>query len=283
MLKVGLSYNCNDFSKLDEMKKAGIYGIELCRSYYGEFEKLDFLGLKKKLDEIDLKLWSMHLPFGPFDKIDISSGDEVLRQNSIMYLCGLIDKGGKIGAKRFVIHTSGEPIADEERKERINNAKKSLTKLADCAEKYGAIICVEDLPRDCLGNCANDLLDLTGDDDRLKICFDTNHIITEQPHDVIKKVGSKIETLHVSDFDFINERHWLPGEGKIDWDKLTKALEEINYNGVWMYEIGFGIPRTILRDRELTPEDFIRSADETLNHKPFTIFSKPKPNLGMWE
>ena len=32
-------------------------------------------------------------------------------------------------------------------------------------------------------------------------------------------------------YDFINEKHWLPLEGKNDWETILSALEEIGYAG----------------------------------------------------
>ena len=45
-------------------------------------------------------------------------------------------------------------------------------------------------------------------------------------------------TTHISDHDYENERHWLPGEGKINWNALIGALEKIGYRGVFNYEVG---------------------------------------------
>jgi sugar phosphate isomerase/epimerase len=101
--------------------------------------------------------------------------------------------------------------------------------------------------------------------------------------DFICKIGKKIETLHVSDYDFVNERHWLPGEGKVNWRALIAALREIDYSGVWMYEILFKCPKTILRPCDLTCEDFARNARELFAGEEPTVFSSPKPNLGWWE
>lgn len=35
----------------------------------------------------------------------------------------------------------------------------------------------------------------------------------------------------------LKERHWLPGEGKINWKELIAALDSCGYSGVWMYEV----------------------------------------------
>ena len=115
------------------------------------------------------------------------------------------------------------------------------------------------------------------------ICFDTNHLFGEDTAEFVRKVGDKLITLHVSDYDFVNERHWLPGEGKIDWQSLLKALNEVGYQGPWLYEIGAKCPNSILRDRDLTCEDFVRNANELFQGKAPTVFSKPKPNLGYWD
>ena len=38
-------------------------------------------------------------------------------------------------------------------------------------------------------------------------------------------------TLHVSDFDGVDERHWMPGKGIVDWNDVIAALVEVGYEG----------------------------------------------------
>jgi len=122
---------------------------------------------------------------------------------------------------------------------------------------------------------------LLSTNDKLRACFDTNHLLNEKVTDFIKNVGDKIITTHISDYDFVNERHWLPGEGDIDWLELAKALEEINYNGVWLYELGLYPPKSIVR-RNLKYEDLYNNAFEILNNKKPTPIGKRIDNLGFW-
>ena len=194
----------------------------------------------------------------------------------------IIRRAAAVGIDKFVIHASGEPIADDKRSERMSRAKKSLAVLADVCEKSSVRLCVEDLPRTCLGHSIADMQTLL-EDSRLFCCFDTNHITVEKPQDVIRALGARIATLHVSDFDFVNERHWLPGEGKSEGAAVVTALDAIGYDGVWMSEIATACPKTIYRDRDLTCADFRRNACEILNGKAPTVFSRPKVPLGMWE
>lgn len=286
MYKVGIStFNMRfDDESFFGLKKNDISHIELSlTALYKDYVSFDYKNAKKLSEKYGIDFWSMHLPFGPFEMIDPSSLNRDIRKNTAEKLCELIKIGGDMGIDKFVVHPSGEPIEENDREERLKYSRESLSILADVCEKCGGVICVEDLPRTCLGRCISDMKFLTNEDNRIKICFDTNHITAEKPEDVIRALGDKIVTLHVSDFDFVNERHWLPGEGKISWSNVVDALKEINYNGVWMYEIGFECPKTIFRDRNLTPYDFKRNAKEVLNKEKITVFSIPKPNLGMWE
>ena len=188
-----------------------------------------------------------------------------------------------MGIKHFVIHSGGEPIREEDREDRIKLAGEKLSILADLTAQYGADMCIEVLPRTCLGRDSDEILAMLAYDDRLRVCFDVNHVFRESEVDFVRKIGSKIATTHISDRDNINERHWLPGEGVLDWNAILDVLNEVGYNGVWMYEIGFGIPKTILRDRELTCADFTRNAREVFARQKPTVISRPKENVGMWE
>jgi len=87
---------------------------------------------------------------------------------------------------------------------------------------------------------------------------------------LFEAVGDKIITVHISDYDFVDERHWLPGEGKLDWQRMLKCFEKVGYQGVWLYEINFEAPATLSRSRKLNCEDFARNAAELFAGKEVT-------------
>lgn len=259
-LPVGLS-TCGN-KPLDEngfirLQAAGIDALELSASSYDDF---DFHKIKALADQFGIQLWSLHLPFGPFSEIDPSSLEADIRKNTITFFQDLISRGSDVGIDKFIVHPSGEPIADTERPERFQYSMESLDRLAEIAATYGAVIAVEDLPRTCLGNSSDEILRLISANDKLRVCFDVNHLLQEDNCDFAKKVGSKIITLHVSDYDFIDEKHWLPGEGDIDWVKLFKALCDVDYHGVWLYELGLA-PSSKIDRRMLTYSDFRENAN----------------------
>lgn len=279
MYKIGLSTPSGDALSREffkECSEVGISHVEI--SVSNELSKnLNYDKLKEWADEFGIVLWSFHLPFWPFSEIDISKPE--LAAKTVEYLKGYIEKASKIGIDKFVIHASGEPIDESERAIRMETAKKSLATLADFADAFGSKIAVENLPRTCLGRDSSDIKELLSAHPSLVSCFDTNHLLKQASSEYLDEVGEKIVTLHVSDYDFKDERHWLPYEGQINWQKLLEKLKEINYSGIWLYEIGLKAPWTIERERDITLSDFVSNAKSVFCGEAPSFLGTPKENL----
>ena len=280
MYKIGVSTpKAIDEEMFKLYKEANIEKMEVSVDKWLS-EALDYDKLLEWSKKYGIELYSFHLPFWPFDEIDISKPD--IAKRSVAYLEAYIEKGTKIGINKYIIHPSGEPIAEGDRKMRMECAKNSLATLAEFAKERGAVICVENLPRTCLGRDSKDMLELLSAHPDLVSCFDTNHLLSQNPIEYINAVGEKIKTLHVSDYDFKNERHWLPGEGQLDWQSILSALKEINYSGAWLYEINLDAPNSIVRPRALTYGYFYKNAQELFSGKPLTKISTPVEGLKAW-
>ncbi len=248
-----------------EYNKAGVTAFELSIQLK-HHDLIDLGEISKAAREEGVDTWSFHLPFYPFEVIDPASLDKEVRKNTVERLSALIKKAAFHGFKHAVVHPSGEPISDTDRADSMEYAKESLYSLACTARKSGIVLAVEDLPRTCLGNCSRELSELISVHPDLRVCFDVNHLLFEPHSEFLKALGGKIATVHISDYDFINERHWLPLEGKIDWAELMKGLDDIGYNGVFMYEV----PRTaanITRQAPLVPADYVNNHKKLLEIK----------------
>lgn len=290
MYKVGISswstaanggFELDEYS-FEKLREANISAIEISRPA-DDYRNINYKEVEALARKYEIDLWSYHLPlrFSPLPEIDPSSLDREIRENTVKYLSELVKKGADIGIDKFVIHASGEPIRVN-REEKMKYAQETLDTLAELAFQNGAYICVEDLPRTCLGNDADDVVKLVSVNDKLKVCFDTNHMLNEDNLRFMEKLADRIVTVHISDYDFINERHWLPGEGKIDWNALYSKFQEIGYNGVWMYEVSLKCPKTIIRDRDLNFDDFYKNAMSIFAGERPEVFGKNIENLGMW-
>lgn len=266
-------------AEFEQMSNAGIDCIELSPAFE-QYDTVDLKKIKSLADEFGIKLWSFHHRFHP--TFDLSTTDEARRREVVDYYNGFIDACNEVGIKVHVVHASSEPIDDDDRPARIAAAKKSLSELAEHASIYDAVIAVEDLPRSCLANCSKEINELLSADDRLRIVFDTNHLLTEGIADFIRATAHKFVTTHFSDYDFINERHWLPGEGDINWCELMDLLDEFGYDGPILYELSLDC-WSIDRERPISAFDVKRNHVELEGRLPLTTFGKRKPKLGMWK
>jgi sugar phosphate isomerase/epimerase len=243
---LGTSISAGSDLEMERIKEAGLDGIELTWHrmdlFDPEIKKL--CGSKvEKAYKAGLQLWSVHIPYGV--AWDPSSLDPDVRKP-------VVEKAGKVlrfakewGARRAVFHPSYEPIAPEERSARLNACKESLRQLAEISAEAGVTLAVECLPRTCLGNCADEIEFLVGDLPEIGICCDVNHLFKESPEQFIERLGSRIVTTHISDNDGIDEKHWYPGDGVIQWKSVLGALVQAGYAGAFMYEVRNPDPRVL--------------------------------------
>lgn len=222
-----------------EAKSNGIEYVEVALNQcYRNVPEEDVLpkiyALKSKIDSAGLKVWSIHLPFSK--TLDISVLDDKDREKNVRFIAGMIQTSAIFNPSKLVLHSSSEPIADSVREQRIQNAISSIGILRKYADEIGAQLCIENLPRTCLGNTPEELLRIVGDYPEVGICFDTNHYLTGTPAHFAQLAGHRIGTLHISDYDGINESHWIPGDGNIPWIELIGIIKEKGYNGIYMYE-----------------------------------------------
>lgn len=221
------------------IKAAGIQWVEIAinQCYRGiPMEQIvpRIEAMKAMADSAGMKVWSIHLPFSR--TLDISVLNDSLRRENVAFMAKMIRRSTIFSPQRLVLHPSSEPISQAEREERLARAVGSIRELKEAADAIGAELCIENLPRTCLGNTPEELVRIVDAVPGVGICFDTNHYVQGTTAHFMNVAGKRIRTLHCSDFDLVNECHWLPTQGQIDWAEFTRKLEEIGYDGVFMYE-----------------------------------------------
>ena len=75
-------------------------------------------------------------------------------------------------------------------------------------------------------------------------CMDTGHTNKAyrfpgepSPGDLIRRLGKRIEVLHLNDNNKLTDQHKVPRSGDIDWQDVMKALAEIGYDGIYNMEL----------------------------------------------
>jgi len=230
-----------DEARLVEVKEAGFDCIEIGIGRIRSEDDLNLMKeqageLKQLADNHGIDIWSIHIPYGR--DIDISLIDQADLEKAIEEVKAMMTLCEYLQPKKLVIHASFEPVPDEERAQRFASSIASLRILTEEAAARGAQLAVECLPRTCLGNTSGEILELLRSVPGLEVCCDTNHLLQETTEEFIRVIGAGVTTLHIADYDGIDERHWLPGHenGVIDWNAVIDSLVKSGYQGPFMFE-----------------------------------------------
>lgn len=236
-------------------QKAGIHAMELCATS-AAYTSLPYKSIARWAKQYAVTPWSLHLPFTG-EQTDISALDRSAQRAAVALHTEWIKRIAECGVRHFIIHPSEDPFDASEREERLLTAQESLFTLADVATSCGGLLAVENPPNGGLGKSAVEMARLTEIDPRLGICLDTGHLFGEEPVSFIHRLGSKIITLHVADYDRAEGCRLLPGEGRLNWSAIAQALAVNDYRGVWMYALNLDtLPRA------LTFEELVANAKE---------------------
>ena len=97
------------------------------------------------------------------------------------------------------------------------------------------------------------------DSPALRLCYDSGHdaLHAERPMDLLRAWGHRLGGLHLSDTDGRLDRHWIPGEGIVDFEALARAFPWRTYSGTHLLEV-------VPRDPEEPPAAFLNRAHDHL-------------------
>lgn len=218
---------------------------------HAENYKDALLEIKQKTNESGIVFNQTHAPFRY--SLEMLNGT-VLFEHTVKAL----EISAILGAKICVVHPIHhmQYLGHEEEIFSIN--MEYYKKLLPYAKEYGVKIGVENMYQrhPIRGNLSFDTCSTadefiryidTLDDEYAVACLDLGHVVIPDsalsPADFIRALGGdRLKALHVHDNDYVNDLHVLPYHGRLDWNGITAALSQINYEGDLTYEIGNPIP-----------------------------------------
>lgn len=185
-------------------------------------------------------VWSLH-----FAGVDLSSPDHDQRRAGVEEAKRQILMTADLGAELGIIHAS-QSFLPAERALRKENSKRALAELVPACTRAGIRLAVEtmaefktDGQRTFLGFPAQEVVELLAecDPDTVGVCVDVNHVnLAEDPAKVVRRLQSRLLSLHISDNDGATKMHMLPFRGIINWPDLLATLGAIGYSGGFVYE-----------------------------------------------
>ncbi|MGB2782967.1 MAG: sugar phosphate isomerase/epimerase family protein [Atribacterota bacterium] len=232
-------------SKLILLKEAGIKYLEV-KPKEGHFNCYD----PKYLDEMSkefkrngIKVVSMHMPTNGVDISLIEEYDRIWSVREVEKTAlALLRLGGEI----LVVHPGSEIKDEKTRNVQREKSEQSLEEILKFCEQWGIKIALENTLPGKTGDSISEILEIVKkfNSKNLGICLDTGHCnITSaiNNHSGVEECLPEIKNclchLHIHDNSGKSDDHYLPFEGNIDWKGFVKGLKEINYQGVFMFEL----------------------------------------------
>lgn len=246
----GMQINVTDATftaRLDEVAAAGFRYVELKFKFAYGFEKRTdaeiataFTRMRRQIEQKQIAVWSVHLPYDSTTWTNIGGAEEVRRQ-SVDYLLRVLrlchDHFPE--CRNYVLHASKGVL--QPRSESVAQARKSLGEMLPEADRCGVRLCVENLVGSLCPTPEEKGAVIAGFDS-VRTTFDIGHANCTG-HDVVeflKWEGTRLGTVHIHDtmFGTNNDDHRLVGQGNIGrWGEVYRTLLADNrYRGVFMFE-----------------------------------------------
>ena len=208
----------------------------------------DFKGLAKRLNEIkekrNITYIQGHAPVGKWQ-------DYI--ENVIPKLPIVFEFAGMIGIPNLVVHPIMRGYYYDDQDAMFAENIEFYKNIAPLAKKFGVKIALENMWQnhrvsghigDCIGADPHELVrlhDTLDDPEVFTICLDIGHVAlcAREPEDAIKIIGGeRLGCIHAHDVDYVSDLHVQPGLGKLRWDRICKALAEVDYKGCFTLEAG---------------------------------------------
>ena len=210
-------------------KSAKLKRVELSCSRNAPFIAIP--GMIKMAEQKEIEVASIHIPFGIETEMGFGTPEE--RQSHVDFIADFLRQCAPFKCRNFTMHSGPERTAQEipDRPAAIRLIREGIEKLLPLLKELDCSLNLELLPRNCLGNTPEEVEAMTSGfpEEYIGICLDTNHYNghADQIPALIKRFGSRLKTLHLSDCDGVCEAHWLPPQGVLDWTAIMQEIRQV--------------------------------------------------------
>lgn len=210
--------------------------------------KTDFLGpgwmaylqkIRDLADSLGLHFVQSHGPLYDFCNTPDPRQEELVRR--------CVEGSALLGVPWMVMHPMSKVTENRMDPATPDHNISFFRRLSDDAGKFGVGIAIENMwgkTREGIRRYAvdpeefYDLLDRV-DAENVGACWDAEHGSIEglDQGTAIRRLGTRLKALHISDQTSSADIHILPYLGVTDWDDILRALADIHYSHPFTYEI----------------------------------------------
>lgn len=176
---------------------------------------------------------------GPFLSLDLLAYDPKIRAVVVERYRRALHLAGEIGASHMVIHSPfiffGSPFLPHSpsagQREQIAQIQATLEEIVPVAEQARCTLMIENIQDTNPAPLLN--LVRAFNTEYVRMSLDTGHaFITHRiggptPDQWVREAGPLLGHVHLQDSDGHLDRHWLPGDGNLNWFALFEALRGV--------------------------------------------------------
>ena len=239
---------------LDGIAAAGFDAIELAADAHLTVKPTAALAadMRKQIDARGLTTTTIHVPMG---RHTLGAPTAAWRQEVVPIIAEFVRFAGDLGAAGAVIHPVPNPrfLAEGDLAGQVaamtDAAERSVRELIPVAAAAQVRLLLENLPYKVDAPLEYPLLTMRQlrpfiepfPAEQVGLVFDTGHAGTLRldPAKEIEAAGNRLWSTHLQDVDAVNpnDDHWVPTHGGLDWSAIRAALQRIDYQGDWTFEV----------------------------------------------
>lgn len=214
--------------RLQMIRKAGFDSTMLWWGDEKAFDELEKTELVKETRNQGLEIENIHAPFANANAI--WSADIEVRRQQIEEYKAYISDCGRYQIPIMVMHIS----RGNEIKEANEFGKSAIEELCSIAEENSVRVALENTRNNSLLEYLLDNIQ----EENLGLCYDTSHaqLYGDADFQLMEKYTERVFCFHLSDNDGQSDKHWITGEGIIDWKEFRNKFPA-NYEGTVSAEV----------------------------------------------
>lgn len=232
-------------ARLRAIRKVGFGTVSLWWDVRRGMARERLHALPEQVRESGLVVENAHLPFVRCN--DLWREDAALRDAAVTRHLDWLDECTKAAISLVVIHlTSGD-----EPPPATPAGLEALRRIVAEAEARGIAVAVENTRKTAYLDLA--LAEI--DSPALGWCFDSSHQRLWGDDGLLRRHGARLLAVHLADNDGRADRHWLPGDGVIDWPATLRDFPRETFTGPVTLEV-------VRQDEQEEPKAFLERAAE---------------------
>jgi sugar phosphate isomerase/epimerase len=243
-------------------------GFDATSVWWGEEEEICRRGMHRQAAEMvrdrGLFLEFVHVPYQECNAFWSENASD--RDRAVAQHLAWVQDCAELGIPMMVMHPARGSYEGPINKHGVE----SIARIVSAAEDARVVIAIENTRRmDCIDPIFSDI-----ESPNLGFCYDSSHerLCTEDTGILLRRLGDRLRTTHLSDNDGLYDHHWLPGEGVIDWLAIADAFPAKNYTGCFTLEV---VPGKLAKTT--TPAEFLAEAFTRANQLAGMIFDDHAP------